>query len=241
MDQIKRQFGAKFAQALSKSPTLVADLDEIRAAGVRIRKVGGHCQAYSNRDKRAIYIGSRCGLSYKLISLAHEKVHVLVSPTPDPTPGKTGRQAFIDMCLDAETDCIVHEVKVAGELLAAGIKVDKHSLTWVNRFKRGGRAAIRKAIEKSHTSNTGEKYPEYYGGWYDEVVKPKDRLPFRKLNDGERRTGLNCGSRLLDLSSTGNPLERLGDDLCPRFRACVCEPEIRLKLPVFDTGGNDER
>src|SRR4051812_3265671 len=120
MQRIKKQFGKSFADAIAKCPTLLADLQQIRANGVKIRKIGGHCQAYSMTPKKTIYIGSKCPLSYQLISLAHEKVHVLVSPTPNPVPGRTSRKAFIDMCLNAETDCIEHEVIVVGELLAAG-------------------------------------------------------------------------------------------------------------------------
>lgn len=184
MKAFRKQFGRKFADALSKCPTLVADLAEIRSKGVKIRKVGGHCQAYSMLKRMTIYIGSKCKLSYALIALAHEKVHLLVSPTPNPTPRVSSRQAFIEMCLEAETDAIVHEVQVVQELLDAGIKVDAHSMKWYRRFKRGGRNAIRAAMNEAITSNTGEKYPEYYGGWYDEVVKPKDRLPFRQLVAG---------------------------------------------------------
>lgn len=184
MKAFRRQFGPAFADALSKCPTLVADLAEIRAKGVKIRKVGGHCQAYSMLTRMTIYIGSKCKLSYALIALAHEKVHLLVSPTPNPTPGVSSRQAFIKMCLEAETDSIVHEVQVVQELLDAGVKVDAHSMKWYRRFKKGGRAAIREAMNEAITSNTGEKYPDYYGGWYDEVVKPKDRLPFRQLIAG---------------------------------------------------------
>ena len=179
MQQLKRQFGAPFANALAQCPTLIQDVADLRAASVRVRRVGGHCQAYSIRKRMTIYIGSKCKLSYQLISLAHEKIHVLVSPTDNPIPGVTGRQDFIDSCLESETDSIVHEVIVVGELLAAGYPVDDHSMKWYRRFKRGGRAAIRKAIEAAFTSNTGERYPEYYGGWYDEVVKPKERLPLR--------------------------------------------------------------
>ncbi|GEM_PF-417216 len=237
MDQIKRQFGAAFAEALAQCPTLVADLREIRQNGVRIRKLSGHCQAYSNRDRKTIYIGSRCSLSYKLISLAHEKVHVLVSPTPNPIPGKTGRQAFIDMCLNAETDAIVHEVQVTGELVRAGIPVDKHSLTWYRRFKRGGRAAVRKAIEGAYTSNTGEKYPDYYGLWYDEVVKPKDRLPFHQLFASGRGTIGGFQPPRLSLNPTKQP--GAGHDPCPRF-LCRCEPLVRLNLPTFDAGESKE-
>ncbi len=235
MKRIRRQFGAKFADALAKCPTLVADLAELRAAGVKIRKLSGRCQAYSNSAKMTISISARCSLSYKLISLAHEKVHVLVSLTPNPTPGVTGRQTFIDMCLNAETDAIEHEVQVATELLAAHIEVDNHSKEWLARWRRGRRAAIRKAIEEAYTSTTGETYPDYYGGWYDEVIKPKDRLPLRcgdRLHRSKKHHG--CGHiPLFDFIVYKRLLDRLGDYMCPRFSGCTaCEAPITLNLPV---------
>lgn len=236
MQRIRKQFGATFADALAKCPTLVADLVALRQAGVKIRKVGGHCQAYSNHFTKTIHIGTKCNLTYQLVALGHEKVHVLDSPTPHPVPGKTGRQAFIDMCLNAETDSIVHEVQIVAELLAAGYKVDAHSMTWYRRFKRGGRAAIRKAIEEAVTSNTGEKYPEYYGGWYDEAVKPKDRLPFHRLHSGSRATGKTPGLSLdrvsAALGSTARKAVDSGRDRCPRFCPTCEEPEeVTLHLP----------
>lgn len=216
MLRIRKQFGLKFADALSKSPTLVKDLEELRAAGVKIRRVGGHCQAYTMNERKTIYIGTKCKLGYQLIALAHEKVHMVGSPTQNPVPRVTGRQAFIDHCLDCETDCIVHEVVVANELLAAGVKLDDHSLSWVKRFKRGGRAAIRRAIAKATTSNTGEKYPEYYGGWYDDAIKPKDRLPFVP---GEREVP----------SSAETATSPAGQDLLMDTRL-----KIRLDIPALD-------
>lgn len=196
VEKLQRQFGARFLEAVAKCPTLIADLKDIHTHGITIRKVGGHCQAYSIRKRKSIYVGSKCKLTYQLISVGHEKIHVIDSPTPDAVPGVTGRQWFIDACLDGETDSIVHEVIIAGELLAAGYEVDAHSLKWHRRFQKGGRAAIRNAIEEAFTSNTGEKYPEYYGLWYDEVVKPSKRLP---------------------LAGTTQPRRVLGPDPCPRF------------------------
>lgn len=234
MLRIRKQFGNKFADAMSKSPTMVKDLEELRAAGVKIRRVGGHCQAYTMTERKTIYIGTKCKLGYQLIALAHEKVHMLGSPTQNPIPRVTGRQAFIDHCLDCETDCIVHEVVVAKELLAAGVKLDDHSLSWVKRYKRGGRAAIRRAIAKATTSNTGEKYPEYYGGWYDDAIKPKDRLPFVPgarenattpaagqdlLMDTRLQIRLDIPAVDVDSSFTTSnklPVTRSGRVLCPR-------------------------
>jgi len=234
MQRIRRQFGAAFAGALAKCPTLVADLKALRQHGVKIRKVGGHCQAYSNYFTKSIYIGAKCNLTYQLVALGHEKVHVLDSPTPNPLPGKTGRREFIDFCLNAETDAIVHEVQIVSELLAAGYKVDSHSMSWYRRFKRGGRVAIRKAIEEAVTSNTGDKYPEYYGDWYDETVKPKDRLPFHRLHGGfamATTPGLPLALPALP-RRRGNKTAAGGRYLCPRFSPTCQQPEeVSIRLP----------
>ena len=92
-------------------------------------------------------------------------------------PGKTGRQEFVDRCLEEETEAIVHEIRIVKELIQAGVAVDPKELEWLNRYKRGGRKAIRKALQKTITSTTGEDYPEYYGSWYDEIVPTSQRLP----------------------------------------------------------------
>lgn len=177
MRNLKRQFGRRMVETLLMSPTLVEDIDKIRQAGVRIRLVDGPCRAYYDRKKRTIYIGRWCPRNYKLISIAHEFVHALVKPTVDPVPGKTGRQEFIDRCIDEETEAIVHEIEIVKDLLKAGIPVDPKELEWLKRYKRGGRQAIRKALQKTITSTTGEDYPEYYGSWYDEIVPPSQRIP----------------------------------------------------------------
>jgi hypothetical protein len=174
---LRRQFGKRLVEAALKCPTLVTDIERIRSEGVKIRLVDGPCRAYYDRKKRTIYIGRWCPRNYKLISIAHEFVHALVRPTVDPVPGETGRQEFIDRCLDEEAEAIVHEIMIVRELMQAGVKVDPKELEWLNRYKRGGRRSIRKALEKTITSTTGEDYPEYYGSWYDEMVPPNKRLP----------------------------------------------------------------
>ncbi len=233
MKRLKKQFGAEFAEALGKCPTLVADLQEIRRAGVKIRKIGGHCQAYSIHDKLTIYIGSACELTYQLISLAHEKVHVLTNPTRPPIPGKTSRQDFINSCLEAETDCIEHEVIVVGELIAAGYKIDDHSMSWYRLYKRSGRAGIRKAIEQATTSNTGEKYPEYYGGWYDEAIKPKDRVPFHELHGKTGHVKITLHPHPPSVVAPRLKVGKGQRDLCPRFSR-TCETPVRIVLPTID-------
>lgn len=174
---LRRQFGKRLVELAMKSPTLVADIQRIRDEGVKIRLVDGPCRAYYDRKKRTIYIGRWCPRNYKLISIAHEFVHALVKPTVDPVAGVTGRKEFIERCLDEETEAIVHEINIVKELMKAGVKVDPKELEWLNRYKRGGRKAIRKALEKTITSTTGEGYPEYYGSWYDEMIPANKRIP----------------------------------------------------------------
>jgi len=192
MEKLRKQFGRELVETLAKCPTLVKDLAELRKHGVKIRKVSGegkHCQAYSMRKRMTIYLGTHCTVAQKLIALAHEKVHVIGKPTPDPIPRDMGRQEFIEFNLNAETDCIVHEVKVTAELVKLGLKIDDHSLSWLRLYKRGGRPAILKKMRKTVTSTTGELYPEYYGGWYDEAVKPKHRLPFHEFAESPVNSG----------------------------------------------------
>lgn len=42
----------------------------------------------------------------------------------------TGRQEFIDRCLDDETEAITHEIQIVREMLAAGIEVPEEELNW---------------------------------------------------------------------------------------------------------------
>lgn len=239
MENIRKQFGREFADTLAKCPTLVADLEELRQHGVKIRKVSGegkHCQAYSMRKRMTIYLGTHCSVAQKLIALAHEKVHMIVKPTPDPIPRTMGRQEFIEFNLNAETDCIVHEVKVTAELVKLGLKVDDHSMSWLRRYKRGGRPAILKAMRKAVTSNTGELYPDYYGGWYDEAVKPKHRLPFHEFrHTGAREAGTGASyegvpdaaeltARALGRRRTSAPTRRLCVRFSPDFSNSTGKP-----------------
>ncbi|MBX9879664.1 MAG: hypothetical protein K2Y22_14495 [Candidatus Obscuribacterales bacterium] len=177
LDNLKRQFGKRFVEAALQSRTFVRALYEIRTNGVRIRLVDGPCRAYYDRRTRTICIGRHCPRTYKIISVVHEYVHALVRPTTDPIPGETGRQEFIDRCLDEETEAIATEVQCVKDLLEAGAKLDPKDLEWFKRFQKGGRKAIRRKLETTVTSTTGEDYPTYYGEWYDEIVPKHKRLP----------------------------------------------------------------
>lgn len=170
MQRIRRQFGVRSAEMLAASPTLVADLKEIRRRGVKIRRVGGACHAESVASDKIILIGRNCSRVVQLLYLAHEAEHVLRGMTPDPSPRKMTRRQYVKASLDEETQCVLHEIQVAGELMAAGYKVDDDAMTWYRRYRRGGRQAVRKAIEKAMASATDELYPRYYERQYDEAA-----------------------------------------------------------------------
>lgn len=166
---LKRQFGASFVSALEKSPTLVADLAQCRRKGVRIRKVPGKRQGYSLKSRKLIGIGDRGTRSYKLTVLAHEMFHVLRGTAPiDHVPAGMSRMQFVHLLLEEETSCMVHEAIVIGELIAAGVCVDRECHRWYRLWKRGGRKAIRKRVNELQNSIDDKLYPDYYADIYNE-------------------------------------------------------------------------
>lgn len=168
MQRIRRQFGSKFAEMLAQCPSLVADLKEVRRRNIRIRRVKGECQAWSEPSSRVIYIGRSCSRVIQLLYLAHECEHMLRGQTPDPSPRRISRRRYVSMSLDEETSCIIRECEVVRELMDAGYKVDSDTMTWYRRWRRGGRKAVRRAVEKAVASGTADKYPRYYRQQYDE-------------------------------------------------------------------------
>lgn len=177
LSNLERQFCKRLVATAIRSKTFVKALRRIRTEQVRIKQISGPCSAYYNCKKRIIYIGRRCPRNYKIISIVHEFVHALVSPTIDPIPGITGRKEFIRRCIGDETAAIALEVQCVDELLKAGVKLDKRDLKWLRLYKKHGRRGIRKKLQKTITSTTGEDYPTYYGYWYDECVPEHLRLP----------------------------------------------------------------
>lgn len=177
LHNLERQFGKRFVETAKKLPTFLHVLGEIRINKVRIRQVDGPCRAYYDRKRRTICIGQRCPRNYKLISIVHEYSHALIRTTVDPEPGVTGKQEFIDSCIEDETVAIVTELKCVKDLIKAGVYIDDKELEWLNVYQKGGRRAIRKKLANTITSTTGEDYITYYGAWYDEMIPTHLRLP----------------------------------------------------------------
>lgn len=172
MKRLRKQFGALFVEALVKSPTLVSDLAELRANGVKIRRVNNRLSAtYAESDPRTkvIYICKNCSLPYQLTALAHEKYHVVTRLTPLADPNKIRRGAFVNECFQCEVEAEIHSLKVATELQNAGMTLDDHTLGLLTIYQEGGRKALRKKLSTATTSNTGDTYRKYYGQIWDDA------------------------------------------------------------------------
>jgi hypothetical protein len=172
MKLLQRQFGKAFIDALSKSPTLLNDLAELRANGVKIRRVDNKYSntfAESDPRKKVIYIGKNCPISYQLAALAHEKFHVLTRLTPLADPNKIRRGAFVNECFQCEVEACAHDLVVTAELSDAGLEIDEHTIKALTIFEAGGRRALRKYLSQATTSNTGETYRKYYGQVWDDA------------------------------------------------------------------------
>ncbi len=174
MNLLKRQFGAKFVSDISRSPTLVADIKEIRKRGIKIRRIKGGDVAYTEKANKLICIGKNASASFRLTALAHEAYHALHGRQSIDRlqPGMT-RRCFLNRVLNEETDCIVHELEVVHELLEAGVRwFDRGTMSWYHGWRRGGRAYIRRRVAR--TDNVfNEKFPDYYSRIYTELKHAK--------------------------------------------------------------------
>jgi hypothetical protein len=166
--RIKRQFGVAFARAFALSPTLIADLDQLRLAKVSIRTVKG-CTGWSITEEKIMTLGRDCALGTRLLNFAHEAYHVLHGKTPMTNVRRMSRARFIRQALDEETDCIVHEMQVMYELFEAGANVifPEGEMLWYRRFRRGGRRAVRRNIGATANAINNKPMAERYGQIWD--------------------------------------------------------------------------
>lgn len=183
--RIARQFGVRFARAFEQSPTLIADLAKLREKRISIRTIKG-CTAWSQRPQERFVIGRDCDLGTRLLYFAHESWHVLRGETPfaDREVKRLSRKQYIKVSLDEETDCIVHEMQVMEELIAAGaVTFSEDNMRWYRRWRRGGRAAIRRVIGKTANAIDGTTYKDQFAAEWDAVagdlVKLRSFLPLR--------------------------------------------------------------
>jgi hypothetical protein len=170
--RLKRQFGAPFARAFEKSPTLVGDLKQLREKGISMRTVNG-CTAWSQRPEERFVIGRDCDLGTRLLYFGHEAWHVLrgTSPFGDKDIKRLSRRQYINVSLNEETDCIVHEMHIMEELIAAdAVQFSEDNMKWYRRWRRGGRAAIRRVISKTENAIDGSTYMDQFAAEWNAVA-----------------------------------------------------------------------
>jgi hypothetical protein len=181
MKNIKRQFGAKFAETLAKSPTLVRDVAEMRKRGIKIRRIRSRNIFHAQHSTKTAYIGPGHVVD-QLSSLGHELTHLL--------RGKTVVQRFneamypsqfIEAFLDEETTCEMHGTLIVDELLSAGVAIPAQSKHVHRVYKKGGRKQIRFMVECSIVDYTGEYYPEFYRRVYEQQVRKLTASKIKQL------------------------------------------------------------
>lgn len=176
-DAVAQALGPQLAKIAQKSPAVAGDLADLVNSGIKVQFANGRKRAFFDRRSRTISISNEKSDSQKLQSLAHEYSHVFLNPTLNPIPGKTGRSEFIQQGLEQEADAVIHELIVAYELKAAGVPVDKETLTLLSDYTTKGRPAILKYILTAKNSATNENYIEHFNSWYDEIVPPTSARP----------------------------------------------------------------
>lgn len=171
---------------VAKSPSLQKDLQQLDKEKWTIEygPVGGGSTV--NRDKKIISIdGAEKGCPAAATqSLAHEVGHATYPNMPD----YSSKSAYVDGALADEGAATMNNIKVQREILSKGgpdIQIAGNSTNHAtynsayDRFlKDGDAAAARKTIGEKFglggmTSNTGQNYADYYGGWYDSTFSPK--------------------------------------------------------------------
>jgi len=177
LDKAKSLLGPQLFSIAQKSPVAVGDLLDLLRLGIKIKFVSGQQRAWFDRKTKTIYISKNRTDGEKLQAIAHEYSHVVLNPTANPMPGKTGREEFIRQGFEQEIDAVIHELIVANELNSQGVPVDEKALTLLSKYQKDGRQTIFKYVLDSKNSATNEDYFEHFNSWYDEMVPANAARP----------------------------------------------------------------
>lgn len=167
---IEQLLGPRLSSICHKSPTAWNDLKELLDAKISVKFVSGPCQAFYDQDEHTVSIGSACDNTHKVLAIAHEYAHAILFPTTKPRSTQITKSQFVSRSLEQEKDVITHELMVATELRAAGIKLDKATAQLLSDFQKDGRSAVSDVVLSSTTSSSNESYSSHFSQWYDEVT-----------------------------------------------------------------------
>ncbi len=172
--------GDDIDRLVAKSPSLQKDLQRLKDEGWHIHYGAVGRGSTANRDKAIITIdGAEKGDPAGVIqSLAHEIGHAINPYTPD----HSSKTAYVDGALADEGAATMNNIKVQREILSSGgpdigiagngANHAAYNAAYDQFLKNGDAVTARKAIGAKFgsaevTSNTGQPYADYYGGWYD--------------------------------------------------------------------------
>ncbi len=175
MQLLKRQFGKHFVDLLNKSPSLTADIKEMRKRGIRVRRSSRLAEAYACCNTKIITIGKKnASTVYQLINLAHELEHLLRGLVKGNDHKKLSLKRFVQRSLREETNCYVRECQIMDELIAAGVKIPDFLLKRYQKYYRGGWQGIRKKVLKDQVCfEANTTYPQLFAQQYDEMSMMK--------------------------------------------------------------------
>lgn len=185
---VKTGLGEDVDQLAAKSPSLQRDLQTLNDSGWEIgygRPGGGSYADRASRPPKITIDGAqRSNPRSATQTLAHEVGHATYPYQPD----VSSKSAFVNGALADEGAATLNNIKAQREILAnggpdIGIAGNRANHAAYNKIydqflKDGNARAARENIGKQFgqgeiTSNTGQSYAEYYGGWYDKAYPRK--------------------------------------------------------------------
>ena len=166
---IEKSFGAATAAFLQKLPSVMDCIAELNSADVRIVRVSGHVGSWDPRTK-FLRIGRRCSRSLVAITLLHENHH-RKEPSLLPAFGRISRAQWVKRQIGIEVNAIMEEFKAIEQIKQIGGKLTERELEWYVLYRRQGKKALHAKMKSTITSNTFERYPDYYGAMFDDLQK----------------------------------------------------------------------
>jgi type VI secretion system secreted protein VgrG len=184
---VKTGLGDDVDKLAAESPSLQKDLDQLKKDGweVEYGKEGGGSYADRGGDPKKIVIdGAKKGNPKEAVqSLSHEVGHARNPYTPD----YSSKEAYLKGAMADEGAATMNNIQVQREIKASGgpdigisgnsANHSTYNAAYDQYLKDGNAAAARDTIGSKFgaekTSNTGQTYNDYYGGWYDKTFPPK--------------------------------------------------------------------
>jgi type VI secretion system secreted protein VgrG len=186
--RVKTGLGDNVDRLTEKSPSLQKDLKMLQENGWSIKYALKGAGSTCNRADKLILIdgADQDNPERAIQNLAHEVGHATNPFKPD----YSSREAYLKSTLGDEGAATLNNIKVQREILAnkgpdigiAGNAANhaKYNEAYDQFLEDGDATKARNAVGKifgngEKTSNTGQSYADYYGGWYDKIMASLNR------------------------------------------------------------------